>query len=180
MTATLRTTGAMNIDASKLGYRPCVGAMVLDARGRIWIGRRFDAPGEAEGRGTWWQMPQGGVDEGEPCETAVFRELHEETSISSVTLVRELGGPYLYDLPDELIGKVWGGKYRGQNQRWFALRFSGDEREINLTPPGHKAEFDDWKWAKPAEVLDLIVPFKRDVYSQVLAEAERLGLIERF
>lgn len=166
----------MTTDRSKLGYRPCVGAMVLNGEGLIWIGHRFDAPGEAEGRGSWWQMPQGGLDEGEPYETALFRELQEETGISSVSMLNELGGPYLYDLPDHLIGKVWNGKYRGQTQRWFAVRFTGAESEINLAPPGHKPEFDAWKWARASEVMDLIVPFKRDVYRAVLADAERLGL----
>lgn len=165
--------------ASTPGYRPCVGAMILNAEGLVWVGRRIDAPGDAEGRGTWWQMPQGGVDEGEDAAVAVFREVAEETGMRSVTMIAEIGGPYIYDLPSELIGKVWGGKYRGQKQRWFALRFTGDETEIDLAPPGHSAEFDVWRWAPMSELIDQIVPFKRDVYRAVLADAERLQILHQ-
>lgn len=166
-------------DLMKLGYRPCVGAMILNPDGQVWIGRRFDAPGDAEGRGTWWQMPQGGVDDGEDASVAVFREVAEETGIASLELLREIGGPYTYDLPDDLIGKVWGGKYRGQKQRWFALRFTGEASEIDLAPSGHKPEFDAWRWAPASELLDLIVPFKREVYRAVLEDAQRLGLVTK-
>ena len=153
-----------------LGYRPCVGAMIINRDGLVWVGRRFDAPGDAEGPGSWWQMPQGGVDAGEDAAVAVFREIAEETSIRSVEMIREIGGPYTYDLPPDLIGKVWGGRYRGQRQRWFALKFTGEDREIDLSPPGHTPEFDAWKWVPRSDLLDLIVPFKRDVYRQVLAD----------
>jgi putative (di)nucleoside polyphosphate hydrolase len=170
-------TEQSKVDPSQLGYRPCVGAMILNRDGLIWIGRRFDAPGDAEGRGTWWQMPQGGVDDGEDPALAVFREVAEETGIASIEMLAEIGGPYTYDLPADLIGKVWGGKYRGQRQRWFALRFTGDASEINLTPPGHKPEFDSWRWAQSRELLDVITPFKRNVYREVLADAARLGLV---
>lgn len=162
---------------TSLGYRPCVGAMILSPEGQVFIGRRFDQPGDPEGAGQWWQMPQGGVDDGEDAAVAVFRELAEETGIASVSMITEIGGPYTYDLPDHLIGKVWGGKYRGQRQRWFALRFTGPDSEVNLTPPGHKPEFDQWRWAAASELIDLIVPFKRDVYRAVLADAERKGLV---
>lgn len=164
------------VDFSNLGYRPCVGAMILNRSGLVFVGHRFDTPGDAEGRGSWWQMPQGGVDEGEDAAVAVFREVAEETGIRSINMIAEIGGPYTYDLPPELIGKVWGGRYRGQCQRWFALRFTGEDHEIDLAPPGHKPEFDRWRWAERSELLDLIVPFKRDVYRAVLAEAERIAL----
>ena len=117
------------------------------------------------------------VTDGEDAAVAVFREVAEETGIASVSMITEIGGPYTYDLPDHLIGKVWGGKYRGQRQRWFALRFSGPDSEVNLTPPGHKPEFDQWRWAAASELIDLIVPFKRDVYRAVLADAEHKGLV---
>jgi putative (di)nucleoside polyphosphate hydrolase len=165
------------VDPATLAYRPCVGAMILDVRGHVWVGRRIDAPGDPEGRGTWWQMPQGGIDEGEDPAVAVLREVAEETGIVSVTVEREIGRSYLYDLPPELIGKTWGGRYRGQRQHWFALRFTGADDEVNLTPPGHKPEFDTWRWAPASELVDLIVPFKREVYRAVLADAARLGLV---
>ncbi len=170
----------MTVDASKLGYRPCVGAMILNIDGLVWIGRRFDAPGDPEGRGTWWQMPQGGVDEGEDAHAAVLREVREETGMTSVEILAELPGTYLYDLPTDLLEKkVWGGKYRGQKQRWFALRFTGHDTEVMIAaqPGGPKAEFDTWRWAKPSELLPIIVPFKLDVYRAVLADAAQLKLI---
>jgi putative (di)nucleoside polyphosphate hydrolase len=170
----------MTIDASKLGYRPCVGAMILNPAGLVWIGRRFDAPGDAEGRGTWWQMPQGGVDEGEDAHAAVLREVHEETGMTSLTVLAELPGSYLYDLPQELLAKkVWGGKYRGQKQRWFVLRFTGDDSEVAIEakPGGPKAEFDTWRWDKADELLPIIVPFKLEVYRSVLADAAKLKLV---
>ena len=169
----------MTIDAAKLPYRPCVGAMILNAQGLIWIGRRYDAPGDAQGRGTWWQMPQGGIDEGEEPSRAVLREVAEETGLTSLEIAAELPGSHLYDLPPHLVAKkIWGGKYRGQSQKWFVLRFTGDDREVAITPlTGPKPEFDAWRWAKANELLDLIVPFKRDVYRAVLTDASRLGII---
>lgn len=159
------------VDPSKLGYRPCVGVMVINAEGLVWVGRRADAPEEAEGRGTWWQMPQGGIDKGEEPSAAALRELYEETSIRSVTIMGETPDWLRYDLPAELIGKAWGGKYRGQEQKWFAVRFTGPDSEINIVPPdGHQIEFDAWRWVPLSDLCDLIVPFKRQVYREV-AEA---------
>ena len=169
----------MSTGTSKLPYRPCVGAMILNAAGLVWIGRRYDAPGDAEGRGTWWQMPQGGIDEGEDAAKAVLREVREETGITSVEVIAELPGWHTYDLPPGLLAKkVWGGKYRGQKQKWFALRFTGKDSEVAITPAsGPAPEFDAWRWAKASELLDIIVPFKRDVYRAVLADAAKLGLV---
>ena len=151
-----------------LPYRPCVGAMVLNRQGLVWLGRRSDIPNE-EGPGHWWQMPQGGIDEGEDPGEAVLRELAEETSIRSVEIIAETPGWLTYELPLHLLGVAWKGRYRGQKQKWFAMRFTGEESEIDLEPPGHKPEFDAWRWARMAELPELIVPFKRDVYRQIVA-----------
>lgn len=167
----------MDIDVSKLPYRPCVGAMILNPAGLVWIGHRFDAIDSEEARGRWWQMPQGGIDEGENPAVAVFREVMEETSMRSLVIAAELPGWHNYDLPPALGGKMWGGKYKGQTQKWFALRFTGPDSEIDITVPGHKPEFDQWRWAKPADLLDVVVPFKRTVYEAVLADAAKLGAI---
>lgn len=154
-------------------YRPCVGVMLLNQAGLVWIGRRFKR--NDEGAGHWWQMPQGGIDDGEDSKRAALRELAEETAVTSAEIIAESRGWYNYDLPQPLIGKSWKGKYRGQTQKWFALRFLGDDSEINLAPLGHKQEFDQWRWAPMAEVLDLIVPFKRGVYEQVIADFHHLA-----
>lgn len=166
---------APSADPAKLGYRPCVGIMLINRAGLIWIGCRADAKNEAEGRGAWWQMPQGGIDPNEDCWEAAKRELYEETAIRSVELVSERPGWVNYDLPPDLIGKAWGGKYRGQKQKWFAMRFTGEDREVNIAPPGQQVEFVDWRWAPVSEVLNLIVPFKRPVYEAVLGDFARLA-----
>ncbi|MCH9809267.1 MAG: RNA pyrophosphohydrolase [Alphaproteobacteria bacterium] len=168
--------------ADELGYRPCVGIMVLNQRNQVWIGRRTGSktlkdPGQ---QGLWWQMPQGGIDEGEDPAQAAFRELFEETGIErgSVSIIGETNDWLRYDLPDQLVGKKWGGKYRGQRQKWFAMRFTGLDAEVNINPlPPHEVEFDDWRWADHGEVLDCIVPFKREVYVAVLEEFR--GLLKR-
>ncbi len=156
-------------DPSSLGYRPCVGIMVLNREGRIWVGQRADAPGDAEGRGTWWQMPQGGIDENEDPSVAALRELREETAIKTVEIIGETPDWLFYDLPAHLIGKAWGGRYRGQRQKWFAVRFLGDDAEVDLGIPGSpNAEFVTWRWSTAEELPEAIVPFKRDVYLEVL------------
>ena len=155
-------------------YRPCVGVMLLNAEGLVWIGRRFQKQND-DGVGRWWQMPQGGIDKGEDPAVAARRELAEETSVHSADIIAEAPGWYNYDIPEHLVGQSWNGKYRGQTQKWFALRFTGKDSEINLAPEGPKQEFDQWRWAKMNEMLDLIVPFKKPVYEKVVAAFKHLG-----
>ncbi len=170
----------MSEETLPTAYRPCVGVMVLNREGHIWIGRRIEAQDDAEGSGDWWQMPQGGIDKGEDPRSAAIRELHEETGIRSAEIIAETKDWVKYDLPDHLIGKAWGGRYRGQKQKWFVFRFLGDEAEINITPADHPIEFDQWRWAARDELLDVIVVFKREVYREVLAEFEAvIGPLQR-
>lgn len=161
----------MKIDASKLPYRPCVGLMVMNRKGLVWVGRRPAAKTSPEGPGSWWQMPQGGIDEGEDPREAALRELFEETGMRSVDFVAEHPEWVRYDLPPSLLGKAWGGRYRGQKQKWFLLRLAATDSEIVIEPrDGHEAEFDAWKWISAAELVDMIVPFKREVYRAVVGE----------
>lgn len=165
-------------DPTELPYRPCVGVMVLNSDGRVWAGRRVaKTDSEMAGANHLWQMPQGGIDEGEDALEAAKRELWEETGMRSVTLLAEAPDWVTYDLPPELVGIALKGKYRGQKQRWFAFRFEGDESEIAINPPpgGHHAEFDAWDWKEMAELPALIVPFKRKVYEQVVAAFTHLA-----
>ena len=155
---------------SKLPYRPCVGVMLLNDQGLAFVGRRADRPSASEGAAKTWQMPQGGIDADETPEIAARRELEEETGVSSARFVAQTKNWLHYDLPPELVGVAWRGRYCGQKQMWFAARFEGDESEINLDPPGHKAEFDAWAWVPVADLPGLVVPFKRAVYTEVVAE----------
>ena len=155
-------------------YRPCVGIILFNKDGLVWIGRRFEKQND-DGIGKWWQMPQGGIDEGEDIEAAARRELYEETSVKAVSLMKESERWYTYDLPEDLIGKSWKGKYRGQKQKWFAFRFKGKDEDINLVVPGHKQEFDEWRWVKIDELIDLIIPFKRAVYEELVRDFRDLG-----
>ena len=154
-----------------LPYRPCVGTMVLNRDGLVFIGRRFNGPEHVDLTHVW-QMPQGGLDPDEDPYRAALRELAEETSIRSVTRLAESSGWLAYDLPPEVAAQAWGGRYRGQRQKWYALRFTGDEREIDVTLPsgGHEPEFAAWRWEALANIPQLIVPFKREVYKRVVAE----------
>jgi len=162
------------VDRDALPYRDCVGTAIFNAQGLVFIGRRKpeEDPEDSSEYGAPWQMPQGGIDKGEaPLETA-YRELFEETSIRSVELLAEAPEWIYYDLPDEALGIALKGKYRGQRQRWFAFRFTGEESEINVTEPGggaHPAEFDRWRWETLEALPDLIVPFKRDAYVKIVA-----------
>jgi len=161
-----------------LPYRPCVGIMVLNAQGKVWAGRRLpEDDGEMTGAVKLWQMPQGGIDKGEEPLPAATRELYEETGMRTVSLLAEAPGWIDYDLPSHLIGVALKGKFRGQTQKWFAFRFEGDESEIQINPPpgGHSAEFDDWAWIGMDDLIDLVVPFKRKVYDQVVAAFRHLG-----
>ncbi len=159
----------------ELPYRPCVGVFLLNTEGRVFIGsrRKEDYDEGALPDSHAWQMPQGGVDEGEELLAAARRELFEETNVRSVELLAETPDWLTYDLPEELIGIALKGKFRGQKQKWFALRFTGDEAEIDVLKPGNgafKPEFDSWRWEVAERLPDLIVPFKRPVYEQVVAQ----------
>jgi putative (di)nucleoside polyphosphate hydrolase len=166
------------VPADCLPYRPCVGVMILNKQGLVWVGHRIPiSDGEMEGATNLWQMPQGGIDHGETALEAATRELYEETGIKSASLICEAPNWINYDLPTHLIGIALKGKYRGQAQRWFAYRFEGDESEIAINPPpgGHTAEFDDWAWKPMHELPELIVPFKRRVYEDVVAAFAHLA-----
>ena len=166
------------VDPESLPYRPCVGVMILNAKGLVWVGHRIaEANSEYSGTARLWQMPQGGIDKGEEPLKAAWREVFEETGMESLTLIEEAPGWIDYDLPRELVGIALKGKYRGQTQKWFAFRFHGDEREIRINPPpaGEKAEFDQWDWRPMADLPGLIVPFKRLVYDQVVATFRHLA-----
>lgn len=159
----------MTKSEGRLPLRPCVGIMLLNSDQKIWVGHRPDRRGDAEGGGRWWQMPQGGIDREEDPLAAARRELHEETGVRSVSLLSRAESWLTYDLPPPLVGRAWGGRYRGQRQMWFAFRFEGDESEIDLLPkPGHKQEFDAWRWAEIGELPGIVVPFKRKLYEEVV------------
>ncbi|TPG12272.1 RNA pyrophosphohydrolase [Sphingomonas oligophenolica] len=150
-------------DPTTLPYRPCAGIMLVNRDGRIFVGQRIDTTLEA------WQMPQGGIDPGEDALDAAIRELGEETGIvpAHVELIAAAPDELYYDLPPEMIGKVWKGKWRGQRQRWFLFRFLGSDRDIDIAT-AHE-EFRAWRWSDPADLPRLIVPFKRALYDKVLA-----------
>jgi putative (di)nucleoside polyphosphate hydrolase len=158
-----------------LPYRPCVGVMVLNRDGRAFIGRRIEGPEHIDPTHSW-QMPQGGIDPGEEPWPAALRELHEETNIRSVERLAEIDEWLRYDIPREIVGQAWKGKYRGQKQKWFALRFTGTESEIDLANPAgsHEPEFSTWRWEPMQNVPDLVVPFKRAAYERVVREFSRL------
>ncbi|WDR04723.1 RNA pyrophosphohydrolase [Devosia rhodophyticola] len=160
------------LDRETMPYRDCVGIAVFNAQGNVFIGRRMPEtdPEDSAEAGAPWQMPQGGIDKGEDALKAALRELHEETNITSVSLLAEAPEWIHYDLPDDALGIGLKGKYRGQRQRWFAFAFTGNEAEIDVITPGggkHPAEFDAWRWEKLSRTPQLIVPFKKDAYEKV-------------
>ena len=156
----------MNI--SILPYRLGVGIMLLNAKDEVFIARRIDSTSEA------WQMPQGGIDEGEAPRETAMRELLEETGTDKATILHESAGWYTYDLPEHLVPVIWGGKYRGQKQKWFAMRFDGKDSDINIHTDN--PEFLEWKWTKMDELANLIVPFKRQLYMDLVTEfSPKLG-----
>ena len=154
-----------------LPYRPCVGVVVFNRAGRVFIGKRVGGPEHADATHAW-QMPQGGIDPREDPWPAALRELYEETNIRSVEKLGEIAQWLSYDIPRAIAGQAWRGKYRGQRQKWYALRFTGSEREIDIAHPagGHEPEFVAWRWERLANLPDLIVPFKRAVYARVARE----------
>lgn len=155
-------------------YRPCVGVMVLNRAHQVLVGERLDV---STSEPNTWQMPQGGIEEGEDAYGAALRELGEETGIAPrlVRLAAESDRWHQYDLPEELIGKLWGGKYRGQRQKWYALDFLGTDEDINIATD--VPEFRAWKWARMEALPDLIIPFKRPLYEEVVTEFRtKLGL----
>jgi len=154
-------------------YRPCVGIMLLNKEGKVFIGRRRAKKPQlvnAVRSDHEWQMPQGGIDAGEEPYHAALRELAEETNVTSASFLAEAPEWLSYDLPTEFAKKSWRGRFQGQRQKWFAMRFEGDESEINIDTPagGQKPEFDAWRWEDMPRLTDLIVPFKRGVYEQVV------------
>lgn len=154
-------------DIAKLPYRPCVGVMLVNERGEAFVGQRIDYPGSA------WQMPQGGVDPGEDPKAAALRELGEETGVSPdlVTVEAETSGWVPYELPHDLVPRLWKGRFRGQEQKWFLLRFHGSDDQVNIATD--HPEFSEWRWLPVDRLVDEIVPFKRSVYERVLMEFDR-------
>jgi putative (di)nucleoside polyphosphate hydrolase len=150
----------MTTDRSALPYRPCVGIALFNGDGKVFVGERIDTPGA-------WQMPQGGIDEGEDLEAAALRELKEEIGTEHAALLKISERTTCYDLPERLLHRLWDGRYRGQEQHWVAMRFTGKDSDIRLDAD-ERPEFRAWQWVGLRETLDLIVPFKRDTYSQVI------------
>jgi putative (di)nucleoside polyphosphate hydrolase len=159
--------------ALHLPYRPCVGIMLINREGLVWIGRRCNAGRYSNEN---WQMPQGGIDDGETAAAAAHRELIEETGTEKAEIIAESQRWHQYDLPAELVGTALKGKYRGQKQKWFAMRFIGADGDINIdtAPYGHCPEFDAWRWAHTDEILKLIIPFKRRIYEDIFHEFRSL------
>ena len=150
----------------KLPLRIGVGIVLLNSENKVFVGKRIDNPG------IFWQMPQGGVDNNEKFSDAALRELNEETSIKSVEIIKEIENWYTYELPSYLLGKIWKGKYKGQKQKWFIMKFIGKEKEINLNTK--RPEFLEWKWLEPKNLTKVVVNFKLRVYKKILKEIEKI------
>jgi putative (di)nucleoside polyphosphate hydrolase len=159
-----------------LPYRPCAGMTVINAQGLVFIGRRASGPEHIDETHVW-QMPQGGIDEGEDSYKAALRELYEETNIRSVEKLGEIAEWLHYDIPRDIVGAAWHGKYRGQKQKWYALGFTGDDSEIDIKNPGggHQPEFIAWRWEKMDNLPALVVPFKRQTYARVVREFSKFA-----
>ena len=156
----------MNKKFVKLPLRSGVGIVVLNKENKIFVAKRIDNPGN------FWQMPQGGVDEGEDFLTAAYRELEEETSIKKVEMIEEIDGTITYELPDRLLGIIWKGKYKGQKQKWFLMKFVGDEKEINIKTKN--PEFLDWKWIDLDQITEVVVDFKLHVYKELQEKVKKI------
>ena len=156
----------MNKNFKDLPLRSGVGIVLLNKENKVFVAKRIDNPKN------FWQMPQGGVDQGEDFLTAAYRELEEETSIKNVDLVHELENSITYELPDHLLGIIWKGKYRGQKQKWFIMKFTGDESEINIKTK--KPEFLEWKWIEIDQITNSVVDFKLHVYKELKAQLKKL------
>ena len=156
----------MKKEFQDLPYRSGVGIVVLNKNNKVFVARRIDNPKN------FWQMPQGGVDKNEDFLTAAFRELDEETSIKSVELIKELDGFITYNLPDHLLGIIWKGKYKGQTQKWFVMRFIGEDSEININTK--HPEFLEWKWVELSEITKLVVNFQLDLYQEVQRKVKKI------
>ncbi len=148
-------------------YRACVGDMLLNRDGKVWIGRRI-SKWDGDKSAQLWQMPQGGIDKGELPEDAALRELQEETGASTGTVIGRTDDWLYYDLPDDALGIALKGRYRGQKQHWFAVRHEGSDDEFNISPDDHEPEFDQWRWEDIDKLPDLVVPFKRSVYEELV------------
>jgi len=150
----------------ELPLRNGVGIVVLNKNNKVFVAKRIDNPKN------YWQMPQGGVNEGEDFLKAAYRELKEETNIKSVELIKELDGLTIYELPDNLLGIIWKGKYKGQKQKWFLMKFKGDEKEININTKN--PEFLDWKWIDLDQITDVVVEFKLNVYKELQKKVKKI------
>jgi putative (di)nucleoside polyphosphate hydrolase len=159
----------MTENIADLPYRPCAGIMLANTGGKVFVGQRLDNRASEA-----WQMPQGGIDDGEDPQDAAIRELFEETGIAPhlIDIIAQSREEHFYDLPEDLIGKLWKGKYRGQRQYWFLMRFKGDDSDININTA--EPEFSEWQWVAPDQLSQLIVPFKRRLYEAIVAEFEAL------
>ena len=156
----------MKKDFSNLPLRSGVGIIVLNKDNKVLVAKRIDNPKN------FWQMPQGGIDEGEDFLKAAYRELDEETSIKNVKLIKELDGTITYELPDHLIGIIWKGKYKGQKQKWFLMRFTGEDKEINIKTKN--PEFLDWKWIDLNQITEVVVDFKLHVYKELKEKVKKI------